>query len=416
MKQLNWYQIFGKSNIPDGRTVLPTDDIQIWLNCANIWDKAYTTLAEVLADTDTLSALINSENAVDYMVRSTTWAASITVPIMTSNTTPSGTVFASGYYSSYYPWKVFDGNDSTEWEVAGNTNKYIGYRFTEAVSVWKCKVVNLGYSDNVPKDCYIEYSDDNVTWTKVDGSDFVNSGVAGATTEVTIAESGEHEYWRLYVSNTQGGGSYVYIATLQFYSASITADSTAMTLIGANNYCANTLLADATWCEAICNSEYFESVLNVKVPTMTSETTPSGDAFASSFYTATCEGWRAFDGGTSYTWTSGASDSTPYVGYMFTSTPHVHKITMQVKYRTYSYANDLSMVAQYYDGDNWNDVKTISLPSESTSVEVSRSLTYILNNTSSGGGFRLKFNHSTRPAGLSYFACDIIQFYGREDV
>lgn len=119
-------------SVPEGSTVLPTDDIQTWLACAGITDKSYTTLAEVLADSTTLLALMSDNNAVDYLVRSTTWASGLT------------------------------------------------------------------------------------------------------------------------------------------------ADSTAMTDIGANNYCADTLLSDSTWRAAICDSTYFESVLNVKVPTMTSNTTPSG--------------------------------------------------------------------------------------------------------------------------------------------
>lgn len=123
------------SAIPDGATVTPTDDIQTWLHCADIWDKNYTTIAAVLADTTTLLALISSNNAADYMARSTTW------------------------------------------------------------------------------------------------------------------------------------------------SSSVCANSTAMTYIGNNNYCANKLLADSTWCTSICNSTYFESVLKTKVPTMTSNTAPSGEVF-----------------------------------------------------------------------------------------------------------------------------------------
>ena len=67
------------ATVPVGSTVLPTDDIQIWLNCAGIYDKtSYTTLADVLADHDTLATLISNNNAVDYMVRSTTWATGVT--------------------------------------------------------------------------------------------------------------------------------------------------------------------------------------------------------------------------------------------------------------------------------------------------------------------------------------------------
>lgn len=139
--------------IPTGSTVTPVNDIQIWLKCGGIFDKTYTTISQVLADTTTLLALISDSNAVDYMVRSTNFASS----------------------------------------VCGN--------------------------------------------------------------------------------------------------------STAMTYIGNNNYCADTLLADSTWCTAICNSTYFESVLKVKVPTMTSNTTPSGEC--SGVYTSTMQDfqpWCAFDG------------------------------------------------------------------------------------------------------------------------
>ena len=62
---------------PTGSTATPTDVIQTWLHCANIWDKNYTTISAVLADTTTLLALISSNNAADYMARSTTWASSV---------------------------------------------------------------------------------------------------------------------------------------------------------------------------------------------------------------------------------------------------------------------------------------------------------------------------------------------------
>ena len=127
-------------DIPNGSTITPTDDIQIWLHCANIWDKNYTTISQVLADASTLQVLIASNNAADYMSRSTTWASSVV------------------------------------------TNQ------------------------------------------------------------------------------------------------------SAMSYIGLNDYCSDALLSNSTWLTAICGSTYFESVLNVKIPTMTSNTQPSGIASASSVY------------------------------------------------------------------------------------------------------------------------------------
>lgn len=65
-------------DIPNGATVTPTDDVQTWLHCANIWDKTnLTTIDDVIADTTTLNTLISDNNAVDYLVRSTTWASDV---------------------------------------------------------------------------------------------------------------------------------------------------------------------------------------------------------------------------------------------------------------------------------------------------------------------------------------------------
>ena len=63
--------------IPDGSTATPTDDIQKWLACAGIKDKAYTTLTQVLADSVTYNALLGDSNACAYMKRSTTWSTDI---------------------------------------------------------------------------------------------------------------------------------------------------------------------------------------------------------------------------------------------------------------------------------------------------------------------------------------------------
>jgi hypothetical protein len=70
------YEIQGGGGGIDGSTVTPTDVVATWLACAGL-HQSYTTIGEVLADSGVLYALINSTNAVDYMVRSTTWASSV---------------------------------------------------------------------------------------------------------------------------------------------------------------------------------------------------------------------------------------------------------------------------------------------------------------------------------------------------
>ena len=286
MKQLNWYQIFGKSNIPNGRTVLPTDDIQILLHCANIWDKTYTTLSELLADTDTLLAVISSNNAIDYLVRSTTWALSASVPTMTSNTTPSGVCSADYSESSTYPWKAFDKSNTGSgdyWSHYGNNNfpAWIQYKFAEPTLIDHVMIYPLFDVHLRAKSFVVKGSADGSNWTEMYSGVFPDDVSYASENHFVLSNTSDtFSYYRVEFTDWQASyAGWIRISEVNFYCESVCTNATAMTYIGQNNYASNTLLADATWCNAICNSEYFESVLNVKVPKMTSDTTPEGECF-----------------------------------------------------------------------------------------------------------------------------------------
>ena len=395
MKQLNWYQIFGNTHkIPDGRTVEPTDDIQIWLHCANIWDKTYTTLAEVLADTDTLSALISSNNAVDYMVRSTTWAvATALVPKMTSNTTPSGEAFGNERYANT-AYIAFD-RDTTNYAQINNYTGYLGYRFPNPVTVGKIYV--NGYSTS--QIGTVEATSDNVTWETI--CNFNN-----ATGENTKSVNSLSEYSAFRI-NLSMSGNYPSLTEAQFYSASVVDNATAMAYIGLNNYAADTLLADATWLNAIANSEYIDSVLNVKNPNMTSNTTPEGEviySYAHSEYRP----YYAFDGNLS-TQCAGPNNSPTlcYYGYKFTS---ARKVLCCVYYPRYNHAPKTRVQASV-DNNTWVDM------SEFQECPITNSQTkYIipLNSPSEYQYYRCQGTVTDGNGyGMNYWE---INFYGREDV
>lgn len=420
MKQLNWYQIFGKSNIPDGRTVLPTDDIQIWLNCANIWDKTYTTLAEVLADTDTLSALINSENAVDYMVRSTTWATpQELVPHMTSNTTPSGVCSASSNISTYDPWKAFDGTNTNEydcWHSDGTVPQWLCYAFTTPTCVSGVELTSRNLSNNgvMPATFKIQGSNDGVNWDDLGSYSWTHGLTGNYTDSYSISGTDSYLYVRLYGDSAVVSGAKINIGKIQYYSAAICENSVAMTDIGLNNYCANTLLADATWCEAICNSEYFESVLNVKVPVMTSNTTPSGECIAVS-----SEGgaypYYSFDGDASSRWAPAATyarvDYESWVGYQFTSQVKVSKADVTFYSKS---NNNLTKwkIQGSNDGLTWVDV------SSNQSTQFVSNTTFTVSTAFVGAEYQYyRLCADTLYYGGQYYSgVPTLQFYGREDV
>lgn len=257
-------------HIPTGSSATPINDIQTWLHCANIWDKSYTTISQVLSDTSLVTTLIASNNAVDYMARSTSWASSVA------------------------------------------------------------------------------------------------------------------------------------------------ANSSAMTKIGANDYCANKLLADSTWLTAICNSTYFESVLNVKVPTMTSNTTPSGEASASSvFDSASYSAYKAFDGTLSYGWQS-TSGSGQWLQYKFQSAMAIKMICVNIptvatssNWRTFK-----GVLKGSNDGSTFTDIKSIEVSGKGVTDSVYFIITENSQNTKYNY-YRLNVTQNNLNQDGTRAAIYELQLYGR---
>ena len=405
--------------LPDGSTVTPTDDIQKWLACAGITDKTYTTLAEVLNDSTTLLALISSNNAVDYLVRSNSFATAVgLVPTMTSNTTPSGEASASSVFSgAYLAYHAFD-NTSNGWhpEKSG-TQQWIQYEFPSACIVRKLtfKVVNgvTSHQGNVK----LRGSNDGSTFTDVDT--FIDGGWNGASytspVAFTFTNNTAYKYYRVEFNNAVEWNFDTGIK-LQFYMTAenegLCDNSTAMTDIGANNYCANTLLDDATWCTAICNSTYFESVLNTKVPTMTSNTTPSGVASANDEYTSIgFYAWKAFDGVSNVQdgWYTNTL-SNQWIKYQFTSAVKVYKMVHTSWWQNGNASQ--SLIKEWKLQGSNDDATYTDLVSGTDSSTGILNISTLLNPSTSYNYY--KFN--VLETYISGAGLRELQFYGRQDI
>ena len=196
---------------PNGATVTPTDDVQTWLNCANIWDKTdLTTIDDVISDTATLNILISDNNASDYLARSTTWSSNVCsnesamtyiglndycankllsnntwytaicnssysekiikalILPMTSNTGSDGSVAsASSIFPGNEPYLAFDNNVGTMWlSNNGANDAYITYEFNKDVNIYSIDLIN-NFSDKFNGSIYSLYisADDNVILT-----------------------------------------------------------------------------------------------------------------------------------------------------------------------------------------------------------------------------------------------------------
>ena len=362
----------------DGSTATPTDVIATWLECAGL-HQSYTTLNEVLADSGVLYALINSTNAVDYMVRSTTWVATICadetamgivgnndycadtlladstwctaicnsvyfeevlnakVPKMIGFTSPRGEAF--GYESAgsngSYPafWRSFDENSSTypsniNWTSA-NGEYYCGYKFEYDVIVKKVKIraykdtnSNVGIVNNIP--VKLQGSNDGTTWTDI--QTLCNSSeLFNGVLTFNITNNSEYSQYRIYSSSNW------------------------CSLSGYNNHTIGCNILQFYGRKSVNTIEY-----SPLIPIMTSNTTPSGEVSASSVYNNNDQyaAWRAFDNNGSYGWAS-TSGTSSWIKYIFTEPKSVVRIKMKGHISSYTLTGKL----QYSDDNtNWNDV------------------------------------------------------------
>ena len=239
---------------PNGATATPTDDVQTWLHCANIWNKSYTTISEVIADTTSLNTLIADENANDYLVRSTSFATdmcadetamtyiglndycankllanstwfeaicnspyfkkvlNVEVPAMKDNTTRADGVTPSGVCSnsdgSSNAYLAFDGQ-STESDIINQVGAYFQYKFVKPVRV--NKVITNGLA---PEKYRIQASKNGTT-------DWVNLSdeIIGNRSEqkFNVSNNEYYNYYRIYESTKITSNTYTWVYHIQFY-------------------------------------------------------------------------------------------------------------------------------------------------------------------------------------------------------
>ena len=228
-----------------------------------------------------------------------------------------------------------------------------------------------------------------------------------------VSNTDEYLYWGVQiVSSTTGhfiSNGFGY--HIQFYplnsNGSIVNDSTAMRLIGEKNYAANTLLDDLDWRKGICDSDYFESVLNTKVPILTED---SPNVLESSMYGG-YKGWKVFDGTNSSDTDCTGGDVPMWVGYKFPSSVKVCKFF-------YENRNSGSNVQAPKDftiqGSNDDFVSDIHILESYTNTNQTSKYRFadILDTVGSYSSYRMHITtyYATRP----FIA--MLQFYGRQDV
>jgi len=387
---------------PNGSTVTPINDVQIWISCADVRDKNYTTLAEVFADNQLLATLMSSENAVNYLVRSKQFIKSeALVPVMTSNTTPEGLAFAYGELSGYEAYRAFDNDDSTFWQGRPSAiNGTIGYCFDSPVNISRVK-----YRDKYGnKQVTISYSDNGTDYTIASDSATITSGDADYYFDTNVTSN--HRYWRANI--TANESSNFYVSSLQFYTEDgVTQNQTAMLYIGASDYASETLLSDSTWLSAIDGSAYKDYVINASVPTMTGYTTPKGEVIYSTIQGSYLP-WYAFDGTSNHYEPVEIVGS--YIGYKFEGNTKIYKVGYQGATSPYqSWSLKDFKVQGSADNVTWEDIETLNYSGSNLGQYVEYSLSQLSEDYKY---FRL---YCVSGNGGGHIVVTKAQFYGREN-
>lgn len=144
------------------------------------------------------------------------------VPVMTSNTSPSGVVSASSTYSgTYAAWRAFDGignSDPSTWVCAvGAFPAYLRYQFPSAIVVNKYMLKpQIDNPSTNPASWTLRGSNDGLSWTTLDTRSVV-TGWANDTFKIfTFSNGAAFAYYEINISSSAGGttGAAVAIAEL----------------------------------------------------------------------------------------------------------------------------------------------------------------------------------------------------------
>lgn len=146
-----------------------------------------------------------------------------TIPIMTSNISPSGIASASSVYNKsvqYEAFKAFDNlNDSNGWISYDNSYpQWLSYEFAEPIIISKYSILcRIATPTASPKDWTFEGSNDGVTWYVLDTRVGFTDWVANIFNEFSFENNKEYSKYRIKISSNNGYASYSAISEMKMY-------------------------------------------------------------------------------------------------------------------------------------------------------------------------------------------------------
>ena len=141
-------------------------------------------------------------------------------------TSPTGTVFASAYYSGFHPYQAFNGEHllsnatTTRWVVETTSASHIGYIGTEK-RVLKSYRLMAQTVARLPKRFTVQGSHNGTSWTTIDSSytssDYVGNGAfLWGDLQSTAGNTVAYLYHRINITANNGDGTFTVLDELEF--------------------------------------------------------------------------------------------------------------------------------------------------------------------------------------------------------
>jgi hypothetical protein len=128
------------------------------------------------------------------------------IPLMTSNTAPSGVASAGTFQVGFEAWKAFDQNDLTSWASNGgvNSTSWVSYQLASAVIAKRYFILKVAAATNRPSSWRFEGSNDGSSWTTLDT---VTGDSSVTYLSGTLANTTAYLYYRIFVTAVSAGSS-----------------------------------------------------------------------------------------------------------------------------------------------------------------------------------------------------------------
>jgi hypothetical protein len=181
-------------------TVLPTTDDNVYANNFTV----------------TIDGTRNAFTIRNTAFTPPTNLGAMSIPQMSSNTTPSGAAIASAQQSAgVAAWNAFDRNTGTAWNPGTANTGWLGYQFTSGKVIKRYGFFSHTTNTQSPRTWTFEGSNNGSTWVVLDTqTNFVTSVSIFYSFDIS-ANTTSYTYYRINVTAVQTLGNFVVIPELE---------------------------------------------------------------------------------------------------------------------------------------------------------------------------------------------------------